>query len=100
MPLLSAAAPSSLIASTALPTPLPTIFAVPTAASAASPTAEAVTLTAVAVTATTVQPDSRAVAQRQRKAPRAGDREGLRDMDALLQWMRMPGVAPGKGSST
>gem|GEM_PF-6372388 len=51
----------------------------PTAASAASPTAEAVTLTAVAVTATTVQPDSRALAHRQRKAPRAGDREGLRD---------------------
>src|SRR5256885_9989940 len=79
MPLLSAAAPSSLIASTALPTPLPTILAVPTAASAASPTAEAVTLTAVAVTATTVQPDSRAPAHRQRKAPRAGDREGLRE---------------------
>ena len=58
MPLLSAAVPSLDRASTAIPTPLPTTLAVPTAASAAKPTAVAVTLTAVAVTATTVQPAS------------------------------------------
>lgn len=64
------------------------------AASAARPTAEAVTLTAVLVTETTVQPGSNAA--KHKKAPRARGRV----MNLTIQWMRMPGSAPGKGSST
>lgn len=46
------------IASAAIPTPFPTTLTVPTVASAAKPTAEAVTLTAVLATVITVQPVS------------------------------------------
>ena len=60
-PLLSggAGASSPIIASAALPIPLPAMRAVPMAASAARPTTPAVTLTAAEVTATTAQPPSR-----------------------------------------
>ena len=44
----------------AMPTPLPTTRTVPTVASAARPTADAVTLTVVAATETTVQPGNNA----------------------------------------